>query len=274
MLATMDTVPVSKVVSPEELDTIICEAYVLGNDVRRKLIMALAAMDEGRFYLLLGFSSIAHYAEKRLRCGKSQTYEFTRVARALRLLPKIDHRFRVGALGWSDVREIVKVATPEVEDTWIEFAKERSIAQVEAEVRDALKKNRKTPRSDRHGLPRVTTRIGFELEPEENDLVAKALKKAKLEIGASLGDAPVELKDALLYIAKPTASKVGWICLIHVQSGGAELCSGHETPSLEAFGRSDTVRTVCLAFSPNCISFGHEFHLLKRGIPGGRADAL
>ncbi len=58
MLATMDAAPVSKVVSPEELDTIIREAYVLGNDVRRKLIMALAAMDEGRFYLALGFSGV------------------------------------------------------------------------------------------------------------------------------------------------------------------------------------------------------------------------
>ncbi len=202
MLATMDAAPVSKVVSPEELDTIIREAYVLGNDVRRKLIMALAAMDEGRFYLLLGFSSTAQYAEKRLRCGKSQAYEFLRVAYALRKLPKIDHMYCVGALGWSDVREIVKVATPEAEDKWVDFAKDRSVAQVEAEVRDALKKGRKTPRGDRHGLPNVTTRIGFELEPHENDLVVKALRKAKLEMGASLGDAAIELKDALLYLAR------------------------------------------------------------------------
>ena len=63
-------------------------------------------------------------------------------------------------------------------------------------------KGRKTPRGDRHGLPNVTTRIGFELEPHENDLVVKALRKAKLEMGASLGDAAIELKDALLYLAR------------------------------------------------------------------------
>ncbi len=48
--------------------------------------------------------------------------------------------YRVGALGWSDVREIVRVALPETEDKWIEFARERSILQVEAEVKDALEK--------------------------------------------------------------------------------------------------------------------------------------
>jgi hypothetical protein len=202
MLAAMDAMPVSKVISPEELDKIIRDAHALGNDVRRKLIMALLALDEGRLYLPLGFSSIVNYAERRIRCGRSLTYEFLRVAKALRELPDLDCMFRLGVLSWSDIKEIAKVATAETQGEWIAFAREKSVAQLEAEVRDAVKKGRRAPRRDGHGLPRVTTRIGFELEPEENDLVAKALGKARDEMGLSLGEARVELKDALLYVAR------------------------------------------------------------------------
>jgi hypothetical protein len=202
MLAAMDSMPVSKVVSPEELDKIIRDAHALGNDVRRKLIMALLAMEEGRLYLPLGFSSTVNYAERRIRCGRSLTYEFLRVAKVLRELTDLDCMFRLGVLNWSDVKEIAKVATVETQGEWIAFAREKSVAQLEAEVRDAVKKGRKTPRRDGHGLPRVTTRIGFELEPEEHDLVAKALGKAKEEMGRSLGEAPIELKDALLHVAR------------------------------------------------------------------------
>jgi hypothetical protein len=202
MLAAMDAMPVSKVVSPEELDKIILDAHALGNDVRRKLIMALLAMEEGRLYLPLGFSSTVNYAERRIRCGRSLTYELLRVAKVLRELTDLDCMFRLGVLNWSDVKEIAKVATAETQGEWIAFAREKSVAQLEAEVRDAVKKGRKTPRRDGYGLPRVTTRIGFELEPEEHDLVAKALGKAREEMGRSLGEAPVELKDALLHVAR------------------------------------------------------------------------
>ena len=51
MLAMLEDAPVTAVISGEELDTIIREAYVLGNHVRRKLVMALDAMYSGRLYI-------------------------------------------------------------------------------------------------------------------------------------------------------------------------------------------------------------------------------
>ena len=76
MLAMLEEAPVTAVISGEELDTIIREAYVLGNHVRRKLVMALDAMYSGRLYITLGFSSIHDYAEYSIRCRKSETYDF------------------------------------------------------------------------------------------------------------------------------------------------------------------------------------------------------
>ena len=54
--------------------------------------------------------------------------------RAMRELPAIDCAFREGRLFWTQVRELVRVATAETEDEWIEWAIGRSARQIARQV--------------------------------------------------------------------------------------------------------------------------------------------
>ncbi len=188
--------------SAEELHAILVKSNTLGNRARARFIAALLAMEESRQFLHLGFSSILHYAEHHFGCHRSQTYEFLTVAKALRELPECGNAFRDGGLSWSALREIAKVARPDSERKWIEFARAHTMGQLQAEVKDAEKKGRTAPRTDGHGLPRLTSRLTFELEPEDSDIVWKALNKAAGEMGKSVGEERVSSKDALLYLAR------------------------------------------------------------------------
>ena len=51
-------------VSPDELHRFLLKAYRIGNRARHKFARALLAMYRSRFYASLGYSTIAHYAEK------------------------------------------------------------------------------------------------------------------------------------------------------------------------------------------------------------------
>ncbi len=207
MNAVAETVPevvraVAAPLSAEELHAVLKKAFVLGNHVRRKFITALLAMEEGKHFRKLGFSSIAQYAERHFGCTKSTTYGYLDVARRLPDLPLCDAAFGNGTLSWTAIREVANVATAQTDCEWLEFASEHSIGQLHAEVADARRKKRDHPRKDSYGLPNLTTHFAFDLAPEEGDLLTKALAKAREELGVSLGSRDLEPKDALLYMAK------------------------------------------------------------------------
>ncbi len=83
-----------KNLSAEEHHLHLLKCYRLGNRVRREFIEALLSVDEQRLYLKLGSSSIQHYAEKYFRYEPALTYEFLRVARALRGFSRVQMFFR------------------------------------------------------------------------------------------------------------------------------------------------------------------------------------
>jgi hypothetical protein len=189
--------------SAEELHEILSKAHVVGHRARRKFIVTLAALSESRLYLQLGFSNIAQYAEKHFGSPPSLTYEYLHVAKALRELPRCDRAFLEGKISWTALREISRVANRETEGEWLELIeKDRSIERLKAEVRDAQKSGRRRPRRGKYGLPRLTSKLSFELDPEEMDLVSKAVHMARREIEASLGGETVEPKDAFLFISR------------------------------------------------------------------------
>ncbi len=68
------------------------------------------------------------------------------MARSLRDLARCDEDFRVGKLSWTALREITKVATSDSEEEWIAFALKYPGARLKAEVREAVRKNRSSPR--------------------------------------------------------------------------------------------------------------------------------
>ena len=105
--------------------------------VHASLQRSLAVMDEAhqcavlwfgevmrrRLFRNLGHSSINQYAVQELGFSKSRTDDFIRLAKQLENLPAVREAVASGDLGYTKAREIVSVATPETQDTWLEAAK-------------------------------------------------------------------------------------------------------------------------------------------------------
>ena len=120
--------------SAEEADRQVAMAVRAGDIGARSLAFYLANLAESGGYQQLGFSSIELYAETRYHIQPSTTRSYVATGRAMRELPAIDLAFRQGQLFWTQVRELVRVATPETEDEWIEWAAGRSARQIAAQV--------------------------------------------------------------------------------------------------------------------------------------------
>ena len=123
--------------TPDQLHALLVNTHVVGNNVRRKFIRALYAMHVNRYYLRLGFSGIAGYAEKYFGCQKATTYQYLSVAEALTRLPLCDEAFKRGELGWSALVQIARIATEATEAAWIEFARTHAAARLRELLRDA-----------------------------------------------------------------------------------------------------------------------------------------
>ena len=76
-----------------------------------------------RLFCGLGHSSINQYAIRELGFSKSRADDFIRLARQLDNLPAVREAVASGELGYTKAREIVSVATPETQDTWLKVAK-------------------------------------------------------------------------------------------------------------------------------------------------------
>ena len=82
---------------------------------------------DGRCDLLdWGFAGAIHYAVRALRISRKAAREARRVARELQTLPVLSAAAEEGGIGWSHLREVVRVALPETEEAWLEAARTSS----------------------------------------------------------------------------------------------------------------------------------------------------
>ena len=82
-----------------------------------------------------GFTSCAHWLNWRTGLAMGAAREKVRVARALAELPRLSAEMRRGALSYSKVRALTRVATPETEARLLDFARCATAAHVERLVR-------------------------------------------------------------------------------------------------------------------------------------------
>ncbi len=120
--------------SAEEADRWVALAVRAGDVGARALAFYLADIADRGIYQQFGFHSIELYAEARYHLRPSTTRQYVAAGRALQELPGVDREFRRGGLFWSQVRELIRVATPETEDEWVMFARGRTARQIAAEV--------------------------------------------------------------------------------------------------------------------------------------------
>jgi hypothetical protein len=151
-------------ISAEEIHANNLRAFRIGNQARYELNQGLRALHGSGLLKDLEYSSITEYAEVHFGFGRSQTMESIRVAEVLDSLPLSTRRFQSGAIHWSAIRAITRIAKAETEERWLEFAKGKTTVQIEDEVQDALKTGRDLPRKGHQGLSQFKVRLTFEFD--------------------------------------------------------------------------------------------------------------
>ncbi len=103
----------------DDLDRGAGRSLVMG---RLLLGRCLVELDRRTVWDEWGFSGSIHYARYALRLSRKDAREMRRVARELEPLPVLSAAAEQGDLGWSHLREVVRVAVPETEEAWLEAA--------------------------------------------------------------------------------------------------------------------------------------------------------
>lgn len=151
-----------------------------------RLATLLWALEVDRLYLALGYSSVSHYAEVVLDLMPRQSRDLVRIGRRLRALPRIEAAFAEGALGWTKVRELVRVAEPETEGEWLERALSTSSRELERQVAVTCRGEPPPPPDETLAPARV--RMTFELEAADAEVVRRALASLRAQTETGPGD--------------------------------------------------------------------------------------
>ncbi len=179
----------------DELDSAIVTLAARINASSYELLVLIRRFDERAGWLKWGFTNCSDWLHWRCDLSVSTAREKVRVAHALKTLPAIASAFSSGALSYSKVRAVTRVATLDNEEALLAFALNTTAARVEERCRElrcgtaesVTEANRAyANRGLRiHRDPsRGTLTITVELPLETGELIDKALDKAR-EISAS-----------------------------------------------------------------------------------------
>jgi hypothetical protein len=103
--------------------------------LRRALARIAGRMVAARGWERLGFARLADYAAERAGISARELRDLARVDRALAGLPALDHAFETGALGWTQLRLLCRVARPQDEAEWLAVAERLTAPALAREVR-------------------------------------------------------------------------------------------------------------------------------------------
>ena len=136
-----------------------------------------------------GWTSCAHWLSWRTGLAPGPAREHVRVARALGYLPRLSDAMRRGAVSYSKVRAVTRVATPETEQALLDVALNGTAAHVEQIVRGWRRVDRTAERTeeqrrqDRRSLRTWVDEDGMvvvqgRLTPEVGAVLRRALEAA------------------------------------------------------------------------------------------------
>ncbi|MCA9617730.1 MAG: HNH endonuclease [Myxococcales bacterium] len=194
-----------------------------------------------------GFSSLGEYAERHLDLTRRQTEERLRVGGTLDELPILDDAFASGALVWSKMRELSRIATGETEDEWLAFAFDHTAREVERAV-----SSRKV--GDRPSDPGEVCRhrLVFDVSAETYALFRDLQSRVARDLGGGTVD-----DDTLLF---EVARRALGSPQLGGREGDAEGQSASETgraPYQVAITRCDTCRRATIDAGGDSIDVDH-----------------
>ena len=213
---------------------------------------ASADAEEGRWLLAawrcvahvhLGFANFNEYVERLFGYKPRSTQEKLRVAEALENLPALARALQQGALNWSAIRELTRVAVPETEQQWFDVAHNKTLRQLEDLI--AHKHLGDTPADPPDAAARRHI-LRFEVHAETFALFREALSQLRRQSHVPLDDDATLLELARLALAGPTdrgrasyqiALDVCTTCeRAHQQAGGTRIAV---EPEVLAMARCD-----------------------------------
>jgi hypothetical protein len=168
-----------------------------------RLLTCIRHFDSSEEWHHQGAQSCAHWLSWRIGLDPATAREKVRVARALGQLLVLDAELAAGRISYAKVRAITRVATPETEGRLVEMAASSTGAQLERICRRyrGLRGQFMREEAERNAglsvdgldsgrmiclrnLPNGMVRLEATLQPDEADLVMKAIDKARDELRA------------------------------------------------------------------------------------------
>ena len=146
----------------------------------------LVRAEQLKIYFQFGFATVYEYMERVLGYGPHAAHERMRVARALAALPETTIALARGALTYSAVRELTRVATAETEADWLARVDGLAANQIERLVAGHQPGDRPDDPTHPDLRPRV---VRVELPPEVFALWREARMVVASERGAEISDA-------------------------------------------------------------------------------------
>jgi hypothetical protein len=148
------------------------------DDARHRAVLWFSDIMNRRLYRMLGYSNMAQYATAELKFSKTRTGDFMRLARKLEELPAVKKSLVAGDLGYTKVVEIIKVATPATQDTWVAEAARTGRRELAKKVKLVREKARRRSEGRQGSLlgqnpaeenlaAEVPVRVGLEMTPEQ-----------------------------------------------------------------------------------------------------------
>jgi hypothetical protein len=146
----------------------------------------LVRAEQMKIYVFFGYVSLYEYMERVLGYGPHAARERMRVGRALTTLPETTAALARGALTYSAVRELTRVATSETEAAWLTATEGLVANQIERLVADHRPGDRPDDPADPDLRPR---KVHLELSPEVYALWRQARMVIATDRGGEISDA-------------------------------------------------------------------------------------
>ena len=146
----------------------------------------LVRAEQMKIYIFFGYVTQYEYMERVLGYGPHAARERMRVARALGTLPETTAALARGALSYSAVRELTRVATAETEAAWLTAAEGLAANQIEGLVAEHRPGDHPDDPADPDMRPRV---VRLKLPPEVHALWRQARMVVATERGGEITDA-------------------------------------------------------------------------------------
>lgn len=166
-----------------ELSRLLLDIRREQRSAEHRLAGLLAELEDNKLCQELGYATISDYGSTVLDLSVRQTRALCALGRGLPALPALDAAFEAGELGWTKAREVLRVATPQTVEQWVEFAVGTNSRVLERAVARSAKGDLPPP-SEPESRREARRRVVFELEGPEADFVEHALTWAKTQAGA------------------------------------------------------------------------------------------